>query len=147
MLLLDIDNTISPAQITPEIEAYWDKYGGYQTKRAGGFDISIPTYTIEALQNLDDVYMLSTWRELASDIPKAFGFTAQTLDYTDYTSQHGIQAKFDVAKHFGKDVRAWADDHLTPTMRKWCKENNVLAIKPNKRGLTYQQAQMLKNNL
>jgi len=130
MLIFDIDNTISPTNPTDEFLAR-----PHETARAGGFNISISTSLLEFFRERDDIALLSTWRDLASDVPRAFDFKADTLVMPD--SLHGVAGKRWVVER-QSGVLVWADDHLRAEDIAWCKENGIHAIKPRSGTITDQ---------
>jgi len=130
VLIFDIDNTISPTNPT---EAYLAR--PHETEKAGGFNISISTSLLELFRERDDIALLSTWRDLASDVPRAFGFKADTLVMP--ASLHGVEGKRWVVER-QSGVRVWADDHLRAEDIAWCRENGVHAIKPRTGTITDQ---------
>ncbi len=122
MLIFDIDDTISPTQ--PKESAPTPG----ETARAGAWNIFIPAHILEILRSRDDIALLSTWGEMAEDVPKAFGFQAKTLLISDYSDKLGIKGKFEVIKQL--KPAGWADDHITPTMKKWCEAEGIATVRP-----------------
>lgn len=121
MIVFDIDETISPTDRDHE----WTV--PYETKRAWGFDISIPVYVLEFLRNRDDIALLSTWGKDAVEVAEAFGFNAEILTISEGT--YGIAGKFEVIQNLD-NVTAWIDDHMKPAMKAELTERGILAIKP-----------------
>lgn len=132
MILVDIDGTVSPTQPTEQMFASWQAAGGYRSEFAGGFTLVIPNYILDFLNSRSDIYMLSTWNDLAATVPEAFGFEAQTLDMTEHTDARGIQGKFEVVKSLGDKPLAWLDDHIKPIHKDYCATIDCIAIKPRK---------------
>lgn len=139
MLIFDIDNTISPTNPT---DAYLAR--PHETERAGGFEISISTSLLTFFRERDDIALLSTWRDMAADVPRAFGFRADILVMPD--SQHGIEGKRWVVER-QSGVHVWADDHLRDRDIKWCKENGVYAMKPKSGSITDQALKKMREAL
>ena len=115
MILVDIDGTISPTR--PEEDGILEDLLPVEERRAGGFQIIIPEYILDFLRTAPNLYMLSTWGEMAKDVPEEFGFKAEVLNMNDYTDASGIEGKWDVVSHFDDAVEAWLDDHISPRMR------------------------------
>lgn len=132
MLLLDIDNTIAQSEVTPALERYWNARGGYTVKEAGFLSLAIANYTLETLQEVDDLFILSTWGEYSQLLLDAFDIKAEILDYKNYSfGLTGIEGKFEVVKMFASEVRLWADDHITNEMKKYCDTFNIKTVIPN----------------
>lgn len=146
MFLLDIDGTISPYPVGSALEQYWNSRGGYTTRTASFFDLSIANYTLDMLRSTPDVFMLSTWGAEAAQIPEIFEFDAETVNYLEYSQgKNGIEGKFEVVKAFTGEVRAWADDHIREEHLEYCLENGILAVRPSKdTGLTLEEVELLK---
>jgi hypothetical protein len=130
MIIFDIDDTISPTQPGNN----WAVL--HETKKAWGFNISIPVYVLDFLRSRDDIALLSTWGEAAKYVPEAFGFTARILVMDSRAS--GIKGKFETVKQFD-DATVWIDDHITPAMKKFMAEKGILTIKPTKGVISEQQ--------
>lgn len=144
MILVDIDGTISPTR--PEEDGILEDLLPVEERRAGGFQIIIPEYILDFLRTAPNLYMLSTWGEMAKDVPEAFGFKAEVLNMSDYTDASGIEGKWDVVSHFDDDVEAWLDDHISPRMRDAARMRGIHVFVPPKRAcLTRGQIADLKS--
>jgi hypothetical protein len=121
MIIFDIDQTISPA------DRDYEWLVPHETETAWSFEIGIPSYVLEFLRNRDDIALLSTWGEKASEVSTAFGFKADILVLKEGT--YGIEGKFEIVKNLN-NVTAWIDDHMTAAMKKELEKKGILAIKP-----------------
>lgn len=139
MILVDIDKTISPTRPDASFELI-----PHETRRLG-FDVKIPLHILEFLKSRDDITMLSTWGVRAATVPEAFNLKADVLVLDDYSNKLGIQGKFEVVKAVRPD--AWLDDHITPTMAKWCAEHGIITVKPTAGFVTVRQLKSLEKKL
>lgn len=131
MILLDIDNTIAFTELTDEQRSCWGVNGGWVTSSVMFHDVTIATYVVKAIQESSDVYLLSTWGVFGQHLVDAFDLGCKVINYRDYSTEQGIDGKFQVVKSYGDQVYLWADDHIRSEHRTWCQDNGVLAIVPD----------------
>lgn len=124
MILFDIDGTLSPTRVEEAPATVGE------TARAFGFQTFIPQHLLDFLRNRDDIALLSTWGPGSFDLPKVFDFKARIALIEDFSDDLGIKGKFEVVKAL--NPTGWADDHITPNMAKYAKENGIVTTKPRK---------------
>lgn len=129
MFFLDIDGTIALPADEP-LPREWERLG-FTVRDVGFSELAIANFVLAGLRKMDDIHMLSTWGTFAYKIPEAFEFSAQVLDYRDFSNGLvGIEAKFSVVQAFRGEVRAWADDHLTAHHLAYAASEGFLAVAP-----------------
>lgn len=134
MIILDIDNTISPTEVTPTIADFWKKNDIAVTEAEAVWMLTIPNYVLDFIRDhADDVYFLSTWGESASAIVEAFnleGVTVLDMYATIKSRKQGIQRKAAIIEHFGDKVEIWADDHILPSIAKNLSNKDMMTVRP-----------------
>lgn len=128
MLLFDIDGTLSPTRLE-EVEVTPG-----ETARAFGFNVFIPSHLLNFLRSRDDIVLLSTWGDGSFYLPEAFNFKARVALMDDFSEKMGIKGKFEVVKAL--HPTGWADDHITPAMKKYAAEHNIATTAPKKGYIT-----------
>lgn len=133
MIVFDIDGTLSPTRPARD----WDE--PHEIHRAFGFNIAIPNYLLAFLRARQDIALLSTWEEGAASLAHAFDFKATILLPT---AVGGIEGKYQrvLAE---PQVRAWADDHMRPAMKRSLSERGVRCVKPTTGYVTLAQLRHL----
>jgi hypothetical protein len=140
MLLLDIDETLSPTRP----KDHPDLPEG-ESARAFGFTVFIPRHLLTFLRSRPDIVLLSTWGSAALDLPKAFGFNARAAVMENFTEETGIKGKFEVVKQL--QPSGWADDHIKPAMAKAARELGVVVLRPRGGYITAQELALFEKKL